>query len=173
MFARIFISTLIAILCGNSFQVKSSIASDQQTEAPSNPKNDAPAKQSDKDTLTASDAGPIVGLPDDWKQNVDVPELQFTNQGRPLAPAPASKLKLWVERGWLVVRYETPKRGLEWQVVLARATNPTPPKSQFDQLGFEITYGPYFIRDHSPRLLARAPGAQNKGFATLAGNCRR
>ena len=139
MFARIFISALIAIFFGNSFQIKSCLAGDQQADTPSNLKDDASAKQSDKDTPTVSNAGPMVGLPDDWKQNVDVPESGIV---------PAGKLKLWVDRSWLVARYETRNRGLEWQIVLAQATNPTPPKIEVDQHSeFEIKYGPYFIRN--------------------------
>src|SRR5262249_10227062 len=150
MFARLFISALIAIFCGNSFQIEFCLASDPPTETPSNSKHDASAKQSDKDAPTASSAGPMVGLPDDWKDNIDVPELPQIPAGNPnlLPLLPGGKLKLWVDRGWLVARYETRKRGPEWQIVLARATDPTPPKFQSDQLGFEITYGPYFVREH-------------------------
>src|SRR6476469_3052638 len=73
-------------------------------------------------------AATSAGLPNDWKKEIDVPEVQGAAGG-----LPASKLKLWVEQGWLVARYETPDRGFEWQVVLAQAKDLNPPDVRFDK----------------------------------------
>jgi hypothetical protein len=95
-------------------------------------------------------AAPSRGLAADWKKDVDVPEAR-DDAGQLMFPA--TKLKLWVEQGWLVARYETPDRGLEWQVVLAQASDPKEPEIRFDKpAGFELKYGPYFIREYIGHL---------------------
>lgn len=54
-----------------------------------------------------------------------------------------------VEKGWVVVRRETVDRDLEWQVVLAQATDPAEPKLRIDETtgSLEVTYRRYFIRE--------------------------
>src|SRR5262249_32762574 len=94
-------------------------------------------------------AAPSRGLPLDWKKDLDVPEAR-NDAGQ--IRLRATKLKLWVEQGWLIACHES-DRGLEWQIVLAQATDPNPPQARLDRLtGFEVKYGPYFIREHFGHL---------------------
>src|SRR5262249_23372198 len=58
---------------------------------------------------------------------------------------------LWVEKGWLQVRRQNAAGDLDWQIVLARATDPTPPTIESWPLArsVNVSYqnGRYFIRD--------------------------
>jgi peroxiredoxin len=87
----------------------------------------------------------VAGLPADWSKDVDLPTEIPAPNGRTFKQ-PASKLKLWAEQGWLVAQFES-KRGLEWKIVLAQAKNPVPPLVKVSGFGFEVTYGPYWIRE--------------------------
>src|SRR5262245_27239263 len=57
----------------------------------------------------------------------------------------------WVEKGWLQVRRENAAGDLDWQIVLAKATDPTPPVIDTWNLAgsINVSYqaGRYFIRD--------------------------
>ena len=80
MFIRVVIAAVIATFYGNSLHVSSCLAIDQQIQAPSNSQNDVGAKQtSDRDATSVTNAAPTFGLPDDWKDNIDVPESVFVN----------------------------------------------------------------------------------------------
>ncbi|HTI49301.1 MAG TPA: TlpA disulfide reductase family protein [Planctomycetaceae bacterium] len=58
-------------------------------------------------------------------------------------------MKLWNEKGWLIVRRNTPDGNLDWQIVLARATDPRKPEIKVDESWgtIEIRYREYFIRE--------------------------
>jgi len=62
---------------------------------------------------------------------------------------PGARALLWVEQGWLCVRRTTEDDELEWQVVLARASDPERPVVTIDekQSSLELTYRDYFIRE--------------------------
>jgi thiol-disulfide isomerase/thioredoxin len=57
----------------------------------------------------------------------------------------------WVEQGWLQVKRQNAAGDLDWQIVLAKATDPTPPviESSPETGKFALGYqnGRYFIRD--------------------------
>jgi peroxiredoxin len=111
---------------------------------------DEEAKSATPPTETKSPAASTnsAGLPEGWKKDIEIPEWRDVKTGHVFQAA--SNLKLWVEQGWLVARYERPERGLEWQIVLAPATNSNPPEVRLDKQppGFELNYGKYFIREH-------------------------
>jgi hypothetical protein len=65
-------------------------------------------------------------LKEGWQKEVDIPEAANIRG----IIVPATKLKLWVEQGWLVARYDSPERGREWQIVLAQAKDPEEPQVQ-------------------------------------------
>src|SRR5262245_36557814 len=67
------------------------------------------------------------GLPSKWKKMEEIP--------LPGTSAPGNdRLTVWVEKGWLVVRRETKGGELEWQIVLAQATDPKPPQLKIDKI---------------------------------------
>jgi thiol-disulfide isomerase/thioredoxin len=90
-----------------------------------------------------------AGLPDGWRQSVEVPSVTAPDAPG-LTLLAGATLKLSVEKGWLVVDRETLSGELEWKVVLARADNPKPPEVQVDKSkgNLELRYGNYFIRDN-------------------------
>lgn len=92
-----------------------------------------------------------VGLPADWTMVKELP-LIVDPLGGP--GAAAERLALRVEQGWLVVRLETTTGHLQWEVVLARATDPTPPAVEADPKfrGIYVQYGPYLVRENLGRL---------------------
>ena len=98
-----------------------------------------------KPAAVAADPPPKAGgLPADWKQSVE------------LAGPSGLKAKLTarVEKGWVVARYDVPAGFKVWEVVLARATDPTPPMVTADAAtaGVAVEYGRYSIRDNGYRL---------------------
>lgn len=83
------------------------------------------------------------------RENGEVKELTFRRA------IPESRILLWVEQGWLCVRRTTADDELEWQVILARASDPERPVVTIDekQSSLELTYRDYFVReDGSGRL---------------------
>jgi thiol-disulfide isomerase/thioredoxin len=86
------------------------------------------------------------GLPEGWKTTVPMPDRLWGAGGRYL---------IWVEGGWLQVRRETSDGQTDWHIVLARATDPTPPivkepgRPPEGNLRFEVTYrdGRFFVRE--------------------------
>ena len=139
MTSRLAFFLFVAAACTWCNDVSSSRSSDEPTA-------NAPESKNAKPDTSSSDRSPTAGLPEGWIKDIDELEARGPNKG-PLV-YPAMTLKLWVEKGWLVARYESLARGLEWQIVLAQATDPNPPTVRFDQpSGFEVKYGPYFIRD--------------------------
>src|SRR5262249_25066327 len=93
-------------------------------------------------------------LKEGWQKEVEIPEFKLR-----MTAVAGSKLKLWVEQGWLVARYDSSNRGREWQVVLAQAKNAEEPKIKFDDRpGFDLDYDRYYIREHFGHLtLLREP----------------
>jgi hypothetical protein len=66
-----------------------------------------------------------------------------------------STLRLWEQLGWLNAKYESPELGLQWQVVLARASDPKAPEVKIESSpvpGFEVKYGSYWLRDRRGSL---------------------
>jgi thiol-disulfide isomerase/thioredoxin len=90
-----------------------------------------------------SAAAPTGGLREGWKWMVTIPEVQGRVQAR------EARVKLWVEKGWLVVRRITAEEDLEWQIVLARASDPRRPEIKVHEAGggLEIAYRGYLIRE--------------------------
>src|SRR6185436_17407850 len=59
-----------------------------------------------------------------------------------------ARVRLWVELGWLMVRRTTAEGDFEWQVVLARATDPQKPEIKVDEYGnLDVAYRHYFVRE--------------------------
>jgi len=94
-------------------------------------------------------AAPVT-LPADWSMVKELP-AELDLDGGP--PVPPEQLTLRVESGWLVVRLAAGGE-LQWHVVLARATDATPPVVSVDDetRSVDVRYGPYFIREHFGRL---------------------
>jgi thiol-disulfide isomerase/thioredoxin len=92
-----------------------------------------------------------TGLPADWSM---VKELPAVPESPGIAPIPAEKLLLKVDNGWLVVRLESGDGELQWQAVLARATDAKPPvvKTNPELHSVDVQYGPYFARENFGRL---------------------
>lgn len=65
------------------------------------------------------------------------------------------RVTLWTEDGWLIVRRSTIDDELEWQVVLARASDPVRPQVKVnDRSGaIDVSYRGYFIREGGWRRL--------------------
>lgn len=86
-----------------------------------------------------------TGLPEGWKSIVTLPEARFQNT----VISRKARLRLWNEKGWLMVRRETAEGEFDWQVVLARATSAEEPKTSVSpQIGvFSLTYRDFFIRE--------------------------
>ncbi len=142
MRSRFIIALWLASFCVLGIAAAQSPAADEG-------KANSPSGEPKKTPPSASTESPIAGLPEGWKKEIEIPEWRNENTGRVYQAA--SKLKLWVEQGWLVARYERPERGLEWQAVLAQAKESKQPDVRIDNMprGFELTYGPYFIREHN------------------------
>jgi hypothetical protein len=91
----------------------------------------------------------VDGLPADWKLEKEIPAIDGGS-----IQIPPMKLRVWVEKGWLVARLETNAGDLEWHVVLARATLSQPPKLHVDPaVGCpSVGYGAYFVRENFGHL---------------------
>lgn len=89
------------------------------------------------------------GLREGWRWQVTVPE--YKNAGRTLNRE--SRLKLRVEQGWLIIRRTTPDDDLEWEVVLACATDPARPEIQLADELVEVRYRDYLIRESGTGFL--------------------
>src|SRR5258708_1221211 len=83
--------------------------------------------------------GNANGLPDGWTKSVNLASSPEPGKSQLVS---AANLRLWTEKGWLLVRRER-QEGVEWQIVLARATDPTPPVVAVgkDNLSVDVTYG--------------------------------
>ncbi len=81
-------------------------------------------------------------LRDGWKKVVPVPS-PLLGEG--------DQYVVWVEQGWLQARRQTAAGEIDWQVVLARATDPKPPTVSAPQgtFRFEVSYreGRFFVRE--------------------------
>lgn len=97
---------------------------------------------------------PVRARPDDppaapgavregWRWQATIPESRHL--GRKL---PESRVKLRVEQGWLIVRRATTDDDLEWEVVLARASDPARPEITIDTDVFELRYRGYVVREN-------------------------
>jgi thiol-disulfide isomerase/thioredoxin len=82
-----------------------------------------------------------TGLPEGWSSRTTV--LPKTDNSR------GSQVLVWVEKGWLLARRWTGDDDLEWQVVLARASDPAVPQIKLDEESklLEVRYREYFIRE--------------------------
>lgn len=96
----------------------------------------------------AAQAAPPEGLHEGWERNVRLP--RSPEKGR--RTLQEARFTLWVEKGWLIVRRTAADGVLDWQIVLARASDPMPPEVEVDETKgtFDVRYGPYFIRESSP-----------------------
>src|SRR4051794_38011387 len=74
-----------------------------------------------------------TGLREGWERVVPVPD--------PLLGA-GDRYVVWIERGWVHARRETAAGVVDWQVVLAEATDPEPPAVAAPEgtLRFEVSY---------------------------------
>ncbi|GAC1336464.1 MAG: hypothetical protein NVSMB14_04080 [Isosphaeraceae bacterium] len=81
-------------------------------------------------------------LKDGWKKVVPIPS-PLLGEG--------DQYVVWVEKGWLQARRETAAGEIDWQIVLARATEPKPPTVSAPKgtFRFEVSYreGRYFVRE--------------------------
>ena len=121
-------------------------------------------------------APPSEKLAEGWRQEVK------TSEG-------GDRVVAWVEKGWLQVRRQTAAGEMEWQVVLAKATDPTPPTIEGWPLAgsVNVSYagGRYFVRDYLfylrafremkdadddtwPRLTLNANQYKSSGYATTS-----
>ena len=69
------------------------------------------------------------------------------------SPSKDEKIRFWVEQGWINVRAINEHGRTDWQVAFAQLDDKSPLQVKID-LGFEVKYGPYFIRDgwHNLRM---------------------
>src|SRR5690348_2873227 len=67
---------------------------------------------------------PAEGLREGWKWRTSIPALK--SEGAVIKRE--ARVSLWVEKGWLLVRRATVDDELEWQVVLARASDSARPQ---------------------------------------------
>src|SRR5262245_59247328 len=81
------------------------------------------------------------GLREGWKWRTTIPALKFED----VVVNRESRVTLWVEQGWLVVRRATVDDEFEWQVVLARAANANRPQIKVNEStrGLEVSYRGY------------------------------
>jgi cytochrome c biogenesis protein CcmG/thiol:disulfide interchange protein DsbE len=88
------------------------------------------------------------GLPNDWKRTETIPAVE---QKRKVVSR-EGRLTAWVEKGWLVVRRATADGEIEWQIVLARASNPSPPEVIVEAANpcLQVSYRGFFIRESPP-----------------------
>lgn len=102
--------------------------------------------------LVASSARPAEnaseGLPNAWTRTETIPAVE---RG-PKVLSREEKLSLWTEKGWLVVRRATADGEIEWQIVLALATDARPPEVTIETKipCLEVRYRGYFIRESPP-----------------------
>ncbi|MEW4569461.1 TlpA disulfide reductase family protein [Tautonia sp. JC769] len=128
---------------------------------------------------------PVVGLPDGWTREIEVPAVKDDAGVTILAGA---TLGLSVEQGWLIAKRETTAGAVEWRVVLARASDARPPSVELDRRlgGLRLGYRGYFVRDSlgalrilrepksadSPPWPAWSPGPKDKDLGSVsAGVC--
>lgn len=105
-------------------------------DEPSVPADSIRAKESGQ---VGEDNGP---LREGWSRTVTI------SRARTEGAEPISRLKLWVEMGWLIARREAVDGQFEWQTVLARASDPAPPEVAVGVSGnLDLSYRAYFIRE--------------------------
>jgi thiol-disulfide isomerase/thioredoxin len=90
------------------------------------------------------------GLRDGWKWRTSIPAVKFNDH----VVTRECRVLMWVEQGWLLVRRSTIDDNIEWQVVLARASDPAKPQIKINHSsgGLGVTYRGYFIRDSWGRM---------------------
>lgn len=98
----------------------------------------------------ASGAEPAGGLPSDWKHSVTIPQVARGD----IVFLGESKVLLAVDNGWLTVRRETADGELEWEIVLAEASDAKEPQVKVAPLwgGLDLRYRDYFIREAMGKL---------------------
>jgi peroxiredoxin len=97
---------------------------------------------------SAGDDENAQGLPTGRKWTAKVPEAVR----RGVVAIRESILTAWVEKGWLLVRRATVDGEIEWQVVLALASDPEEPKIKVthETGALQVRYRGYFIRESPP-----------------------
>ncbi len=97
-----------------------------------------------------ADDKPASGLRDGWKWRTRIPELKYKDA----VVERECHVTLSNENGWLVARRSTIDDDLEWQVVLARASDPAKPQITVNELSgaVEVRYRGYFIRENWGRI---------------------
>jgi thiol-disulfide isomerase/thioredoxin len=85
------------------------------------------------------------GLKDGWRRRVTIPAVKFEQ----VVYSREWRLTLWTKGGWLIVRRTTAHDDLEWQIVLARASDPEKPQVKVNEkIGLvEVRYRGYLIRE--------------------------
>ena len=93
-------------------------------------------------SLAAPDATASEELKEGWRRTIPIPRPRL-GEGHTYV--------IWVEGGWLQVKRQTATGETDWHIVLARATDPTPPTvlADEDEVPVEFSYrdGRYFIRE--------------------------
>jgi thiol-disulfide isomerase/thioredoxin len=84
----------------------------------------------------------LHGLPADLKVTAQIPDPKGNKET-------GDRVTLWVEGGWLLARRESQSGELEWQIVLARATDARPPEIKIDSesRSLSIHYRTFFVRE--------------------------
>lgn len=85
------------------------------------------------------------GLREGWQWQVTLPAVSL--DGKPYCRE--ARVRLWVEMGWLMLRRTSAEGDFEWQLVLARASDPRRPEIKIDEEAgsLDINYRGYFIRE--------------------------
>jgi peroxiredoxin len=86
-----------------------------------------------------------AGLKKGWKSRTRIPAVKVSD----VVFFRESRVTIWEEQGWLVVRRATIDDDLEWQVVLARSSDPARPEIDVQEAtgSIEVRYRGYFIRE--------------------------
>jgi thiol-disulfide isomerase/thioredoxin len=98
--------------------------------------------------------GPGETLHEGWRRDIAV-EALTDDEGVVLHGAVRYSLR--VDQGWLVVRHEVRDGEVDWEIVLARASDPTPPTVQTMVYWpmVDVVYGEYFVREDAGQLRIR------------------
>lgn len=113
---------------------------------------DAQAQKS-KEAAAGKEGTASSGLAEGWTKTVTIPAVGDGNK----VFAREGRLTLRVEKGWLLVRRTTAEDDLEWEVVLARASDPKEPTVTVEPnqvpAGYggavDVSYRGYFARENA------------------------
>src|SRR5262245_42063216 len=89
--------------------------------------------------------GDAMGLREGWRWRVVVRAVPYND----VVVRREARVTLSAEKGWVIVRRTTDEGDLEWQIVLARASDLERPQTKINEkVGtLEVRYRGYFIRD--------------------------